>query len=107
MVVGCVGTDYALRVELTVQRRLYLIFVRDVRLPSIHERFRGLTGSQRIPPVLGRDNGSPRAHNKWAECLISVQIDGFAHLRVNKPGTNLVLLHISFVFVSLNKNLSF
>ena len=32
-----VGTDYVLRVELPVQRRLYPIFVRDVGSPDIHE----------------------------------------------------------------------
>ena len=54
MVIECVGTGYVLRVELLVQRRLYPIFVRDVGSPDIHECFRGLTGSQRTPPVLGR-----------------------------------------------------
>ena len=49
MVVGCVGTGYVLRVELPVQRRLCPIFVRDVGSPDIHERFCGLTGSQRTP----------------------------------------------------------
>ena len=47
-------------------------------------------------------------HKKWAGSPILVQIDGFASpLRANKPGTNLVLLQISFVFVSLNKFFSF
>ena len=47
-------------------------------------------------------------HKKWVESPISVQIDGFTPpLCVNKPMTNLVFLQISFVFVSLNKNLSF
>ena len=53
MVVGCVGTGYVLRVELHVQRRLCPIFVRDVGSPDIHECFRGLTGSQRTPGILG------------------------------------------------------
>ena len=53
MVVGCVGTGYVLRVELPVQRRLYPIFVRDVGSLGIHERFRGLTGSQRTPGIWG------------------------------------------------------
>ena len=48
-----VGTGVVLRVELLVQRRLYLIFVRDVRSPDIHECFRGLTGSQRTPGIWG------------------------------------------------------
>ena len=53
MVVGCVGTGYVLRVELPVQRRLCPIFVRDVGSPDIHERFCGLTGSQRTPGIWG------------------------------------------------------
>ena len=53
MVVGCVGTGYVLRVELPVQRRLCLIFVRDVGSPDIHECFYGLTGSQRTPGICG------------------------------------------------------
>ena len=53
MVVGCVGTGYVLRVELPVQRRLCPIFVRDVGSLGIHERFRGLTGSQRTPGIWG------------------------------------------------------
>ena len=36
-------------VELPVQRRLCLIFVRNVGSPNIHECFRRLTGSQRTP----------------------------------------------------------
>ena len=36
-------------VELTVQRRLCPIFVREVGSPDIHECFRGLSGSQRTP----------------------------------------------------------
>ena len=51
MVVGCVGTGYVLRVELPVQMRLCLIFVRDVGSPDIHECFRGLMGSQRTPGI--------------------------------------------------------
>ena len=46
-------TGYVLRVELPVQRRLCPIFVRDVGSPDIHERFRGLTGSQRTPRFWG------------------------------------------------------
>ena len=42
-------TGYVLRVELPVKRRLCPVFVRDVGSPGIHERFRGLTGSQRTP----------------------------------------------------------
>ena len=53
MVVGCIGIGYVLRVELPVQRRLCPIFVRDVGSPSIHKRFRGLTGSQRTPRFWG------------------------------------------------------
>ena len=34
-------------VELPIQRRLCLIFMRNVGSPDIHECFRGLTGSQR------------------------------------------------------------
>ena len=44
-----VGTDYVLRVELPVQRRLCPIFVKNVGSPDIQECFRGLTGSQRTP----------------------------------------------------------
>ena len=44
-----VGTGVVLRVELPVQRRLCLIFVRNVGSPDIHEYFRGLTVSQRTP----------------------------------------------------------
>ena len=40
-------------VELPVQRRLCLIFVRNVGSPDIHECFRGLTGSQRTPGIWG------------------------------------------------------
>ena len=39
-------TGYVSRVELPVQRRLCLIFVKNVWSPDIHECFRGLTGSQ-------------------------------------------------------------
>ena len=46
-------TGYVLRVELPVQRRLRPIFVRDVGSPGIHERFRGLTGSQWTPEIWG------------------------------------------------------
>ena len=53
MVIGCVGTGYVLRVELPVQRRLCPIFVRDVGSPGIHERFHGLTGSQRTLVIWG------------------------------------------------------
>ena len=53
MVVGCVGTGYVLRVELPIQRRLCPIFVRDVGSPGIHERVRGLTGSQWTPRFWG------------------------------------------------------
>ena len=55
-----VGTGYipviyklCILVELPVQRRLYLIFVREVGSPDIHECFRGLTGSQRTPRFWG------------------------------------------------------
>ena len=48
-----VGTGYVLRVELPVQRRLCLIFVRDVGSPDIHECFRGLMGGQRTPGIWG------------------------------------------------------
>ena len=53
MVVGCVGTGYVLRVELPIQRRLCLIFVRDVGSPDIHKCFHGLTGSQRTLGIWG------------------------------------------------------
>ena len=46
-------TGYVLRVELPVQRRLCPIFVRDVGSLGIHERFRGLTGSQQTPGIWG------------------------------------------------------
>ena len=42
---------FCIRVELPVQRRLFPIFVRNFGSPDIHECFRGLTGSQRIPGV--------------------------------------------------------
>ena len=53
MVVGCVGTSYVSRVELSVQRRLCPIFVRNVRSPDIHKCFHGLTGSQWTPGFWG------------------------------------------------------
>ena len=40
---------FCIWVELLVQRRLCLIFMRNVGSPDIHGCFRGLTGSQRIP----------------------------------------------------------
>ena len=40
---------FCIWVELPVQRRLCLIFVRNVGSPDIHECFRGLTGSQQTP----------------------------------------------------------
>ena len=40
-------------VELPVQRRLCLIFVREVGSPDLHECFRELTGSQRTPGIWG------------------------------------------------------
>ena len=40
-------------VELPVQRRLCLIFMRDFGSHNIHECFRGLTGSQRTPRIWG------------------------------------------------------
>ena len=40
---------FCIWVELLVQRRLCLIFVRNVGSPDIHECFRGLTGSQLTP----------------------------------------------------------
>ena len=46
-------TGYVLRVELPVQRRICPILVRDVRSPDIHERVRGLKGSQRTPGIWG------------------------------------------------------
>ena len=55
-----VGTSYiqviyrlCTKGQLPIQRRLCPIFVRDVGSPSIHERFRGLTGSQRTPGIWG------------------------------------------------------
>ena len=53
MVVGCVETGHVLKVEFLVQRRLCLIFVRDVGSLDIHECFRGLTGSERNPGICG------------------------------------------------------
>ena len=47
------GIGVVLWVELPVQRRLCLIFVRDVGSPDIHECFRGLTGGQRTPWIWG------------------------------------------------------
>ena len=44
-----IETGVVLRVELPVQRRLCLIFVRNVGSLDIHEYFRGLTVSQRTP----------------------------------------------------------
>ena len=42
---------FCIWVELPVQRRLCLIFVRNVGSPDIQEYFRGLTGSQRTPGI--------------------------------------------------------
>ena len=44
---------FCIWVELSVQRRLCPIFVRNVGSPDIHECFRGLTGSQRTPGFQG------------------------------------------------------
>ena len=46
---GKVLCRFRIWVELPVQRRLCLIFVRNVGSPDIQECFRRLTGSQRIP----------------------------------------------------------
>ena len=54
--IGLFGTSFIqvmYFVELPVQRRLCLIFVRNVGSPDIHECFRGLTGSQRTPGIWG------------------------------------------------------
>ena len=48
------GQVLYLRVELSVQRRLYPIFVSGVGLSDILRVFRRLTGCQRGPSVLGR-----------------------------------------------------
>ena len=40
---------FCIWVELSIQRRLCPILVRNVGSPDIHECFRGLTGSQRTP----------------------------------------------------------
>ena len=40
---------FCIWVEPPVQRRLFPIFVRNVKSPDIHECFRWLTGSQRTP----------------------------------------------------------
>ena len=40
-------------VELSVQKRLCSIFVKNVGSPDIHECFQGLTGSQRTPGIRG------------------------------------------------------
>ena len=60
-------TGYVLRVELSVQRRLYLIFVRDVGSPGIYERFRWLTGSQRTPGNWGVTNTIGRLERSGAQ----------------------------------------
>ena len=52
VILDCLG-QVCIWVELPVQRRLCLIFVRDVESPDIHECFRGLTGSQRTPEIWG------------------------------------------------------
>ena len=52
IMLDCLG-QVCIWVELSVQRRLCPIFVRDVGSPNIHECFRGLTGSQRIPGFWG------------------------------------------------------
>ena len=44
---------FCIWVELPVQRRPCLIFVKNVGSPDIHECFRGLTGSQRTPRIWG------------------------------------------------------
>ena len=46
-------TSYVSRVELSVQRRLPPIFVRNVGSPDIHECFRWLMGNQRTPGFWG------------------------------------------------------
>ena len=46
IILDCLG-QVCSWIELTIQRRLYPIFVRDVGSPDIHECFCGLTGSQR------------------------------------------------------------
>ena len=54
------GTDicgFCIWVELPVQRRFCLIFVRNVGSPDIHECFRGLTVVNG-PPGLGRHSYS-------------------------------------------------
>ena len=48
VILDCLG-HVCIWVELPVQRRLCLIFVREVGSPDIHECFRGLTDSQRTP----------------------------------------------------------
>ena len=52
VILDCLGQVF-IWVELLVQRRLCLIFVREVGSPDIHECFRGLTGSQRTPRFWG------------------------------------------------------
>ena len=52
VIFDCLG-QVCIWIELPVQRRLCLIFVRDVWSPDIHECFCGLTGSQQIPRFLG------------------------------------------------------
>ena len=44
---------FCIWVELLIQRRLCLIFMRNVRSPDIHKCLRGLTGSQRTPGIWG------------------------------------------------------
>ena len=75
-----VGIGVVLRVELLVQRRLCPIFVRDVGSPDIHECFRGLTGSQRIPGIWGV-TGYPRLKTntfvwKWFSFMAKCMFEG-------------------------------
>ena len=67
-----VGTGYVLRVELSVQRRLCPIFVRDFGSPDIHECFRGLTGSQRTLLIWGVTVYSRDCPATWSVSVHSV-----------------------------------
>ena len=70
---------YVLRVELPIQRRLCSIFVRDVGSPGIHERFCGLTGSQRTPGIWGVTTSSNftwklSVQNKFSDCATQSRV---------------------------------
>ena len=57
-------------VELSVQRRLCPIFVRNVGSIDIHECFRGLTGSQRTPGFGASQRCSPSGQSSASLTLV-------------------------------------